>query len=306
MVCDAVLVDDDARYLRATARLFAKAGIERLHLFERTELALEHLAQHATDLVVLDYQIPEHGGIEACHRIKTVRDVRVVMVSGNVSAEMREAAVAAGAERVLQKPCNVIALLGPTAYVAGATETLSTDQVDMARRIARQLSRRYGSLISPDDIDGLALLGMCEAARRYDPNQDGPFMPFAASRVRGAVLDELRRVEQRHRITPPTGLRVVGDGDSVPSTIEDIASGDVGPDVIVDQAALLARLRVVRAALGPADEKLVALRYDQELSTAAIARELGISENRAAAQLARMHERIGKALQQELRTRTTD
>jgi RNA polymerase sigma factor for flagellar operon FliA len=37
------------------------------------------------------------------------------------------------------------------------------------------------------------MLGLTEAAERYDSNRNEPFLAFAEKRIRGAVLDELRR-----------------------------------------------------------------------------------------------------------------
>ncbi len=70
---------------------------------------------------------------------------------------------------------------------------LIRDHLDMARRLARKIARRVPMVVRRDDLESAALLGLTEAASRYDSTRGEPFVAYAAKRVRGAVLDELRR-----------------------------------------------------------------------------------------------------------------
>ncbi len=63
----------------------------------------------------------------------------------------------------------------------------------MARMMARKMARRLPSSVTWDELESAALLGLTEAACRYQANRAEPFMAFAAKRVRGAILDQLRR-----------------------------------------------------------------------------------------------------------------
>lgn len=66
--------------------------------------------------------------------------------------------------------------------------------LDLVEIIARQLMR---SLRGPADFDDLVSAGregLWEAARRYDQGAGVPFRSFANLRVRGAMLDHLRRM----------------------------------------------------------------------------------------------------------------
>ncbi|MCP4448573.1 MAG: FliA/WhiG family RNA polymerase sigma factor [Myxococcales bacterium] len=63
----------------------------------------------------------------------------------------------------------------------------------MALKMARKMARRLPSSVSRDDVESAALLGLTEAATRYDTTRQEPFMAFAAKRVRGAILDHLRK-----------------------------------------------------------------------------------------------------------------
>lgn len=68
--------------------------------------------------------------------------------------------------------------------------------VRLARRVGRSMARRMGLDAEADDLESAALLGLAEAARSFDPaNAAGAtFKTHATNRVRGAVLDEVRRL----------------------------------------------------------------------------------------------------------------
>lgn len=65
--------------------------------------------------------------------------------------------------------------------------------VEIARRISLHMARRCPAWIAREDLVAAAMLGLTEAAERYDSNRNEPFLAFAEKRIRGAVLDELRR-----------------------------------------------------------------------------------------------------------------
>lgn len=74
-----------------------------------------------------------------------------------------------------------------------ARDGLILDHMEMARRIACRLARRLPPSITLEEVVAAAVLGLAEAASRFDGNRGEPFEAFAAPRIRGAVLDELRR-----------------------------------------------------------------------------------------------------------------
>ena len=72
-------------------------------------------------------------------------------------------------------------------------DRLIAEHIDIARRISLRLARRCPSWISSEDLVSAGMLGLAEAAERYDDTRQEPFLVFAEKRIRGAVLDELRR-----------------------------------------------------------------------------------------------------------------
>lgn len=68
----------------------------------------------------------------------------------------------------------------------------------LVKRIARQLNAQAGAGMDREDMEQVGLMGLLEALRRYG-QPDAAFGAFAAMRIRGAILDELRRQDWRPR-----------------------------------------------------------------------------------------------------------
>jgi RNA polymerase sigma factor for flagellar operon FliA len=66
-------------------------------------------------------------------------------------------------------------------------------------RAARRLAARTAGAVSAEDLWSAGAMGLLEAARRFDPSRDVRFETFAEHRIRGAMLDELRRLDHLPR-----------------------------------------------------------------------------------------------------------
>lgn len=63
----------------------------------------------------------------------------------------------------------------------------------LVKRIAYHLAGRLPASVMVDDLIQAGMVGLLEASRLYDPKQGASFETYASIRVRGAMLDELRR-----------------------------------------------------------------------------------------------------------------
>ena len=72
-------------------------------------------------------------------------------------------------------------------------DRLISEHIEIARRISMRMARRCPDWIAREDLIAAGMLGLTEAAERYDSTRNEPFLAFAEKRIRGAVLDELRR-----------------------------------------------------------------------------------------------------------------
>lgn len=64
---------------------------------------------------------------------------------------------------------------------------------DLVRRIAHHLAARLPASVEVDDLIQAGMVGLLEAARQYDHKAGASFETYASIRIRGAMIDEIRR-----------------------------------------------------------------------------------------------------------------
>jgi len=64
----------------------------------------------------------------------------------------------------------------------------------LVKRIALHLLARLPSSVELDDLQQAGLLGLLSAVRSYSPDQGASFETYAGIRIKGAMLDELRKL----------------------------------------------------------------------------------------------------------------
>ncbi|KPK38065.1 MAG: flagellar biosynthesis sigma factor [Gammaproteobacteria bacterium SG8_47] len=72
-------------------------------------------------------------------------------------------------------------------------DQLLTQHAGLVKRVAYHLAARLPSSVAIDDLIQAGMLGLLDAARLYDASQGASFETYARIRIRGAMLDELRR-----------------------------------------------------------------------------------------------------------------
>lgn len=72
-------------------------------------------------------------------------------------------------------------------------EQLVDSHAGLVRKLARRYARATGGLVELDDLYSVGIIGLLQAQKTYEPKGGRPFPVFAEFRVRGAMLDELRR-----------------------------------------------------------------------------------------------------------------
>lgn len=73
-----------------------------------------------------------------------------------------------------------------------ATDELVTSHVPLVRHIVLETLGRVPSHVNRDDLTSAGLVALVKASRSFDPDRGVPFARYAATRVRGAIVDELR------------------------------------------------------------------------------------------------------------------
>ncbi len=74
---------------------------------------------------------------------------------------------------------------------SGSSDLL-TQYAPLVRRLALQLIAKLPASVELDDLIQAGMLGLLDAAKRYQDDQGAKFETYASQRIRGAMLDELR------------------------------------------------------------------------------------------------------------------
>lgn len=215
---------------------------------------------------------------------------------------------------------------------AGPTSARSADELfEHHQGIARSVARRYsrGGRID-EDLEQVARLGVLVAARRFDPAK-GDFAAYATAMAAGEVKKHLRnhgwvvRVPRRlqedaitvaaatDRLTnrlgrPPDMAELashVGLGEARVSEATEVRGARFGQALdaapasgsMVDDDAELALVRAAVSELDSAQQELVRLRFEADLTQHEIGERIGISQ-------AQVHRRLSSLLA-ELEVRLT-
>lgn len=72
-------------------------------------------------------------------------------------------------------------------------DALVARHAPLVKRIAYHLSGRLPASVQPADLIQAGMIGLFEAARKYDAGHGASFETYAGIRIRGAMLDEVRK-----------------------------------------------------------------------------------------------------------------
>ena len=72
---------------------------------------------------------------------------------------------------------------------------LVVEHVALVKILAQRLSHRLPAHVEVNDLVGVGVLGLVDAAGRYRPSTGVPFEAFARRRIQGAMLDALRDLD---------------------------------------------------------------------------------------------------------------
>jgi len=131
--------------------------------------------------------------------------------------------------------------IAPARAYADPTAAIVARFVPMVRKLAWHLHGSAGGDIEPDDLVQAGLVALTECAQRHNgPNYDG-FAAYAKIRVKGAMIDQLRRSAplsrgaiQRRRELRDAENRLWMKLGREPSTVELAEALDITPGALQD------------------------------------------------------------------------
>lgn len=65
----------------------------------------------------------------------------------------------------------------------------------LVRNVVDRIKINLPAHVDADDLYSVGITGLLAAVRKYDPGQNTTFAGYATTRIRGAILDELRRMD---------------------------------------------------------------------------------------------------------------
>ncbi|MDI6101570.1 sigma-70 family RNA polymerase sigma factor [Actinoplanes sp. NEAU-A12] len=132
---------------------------------------------------------------------------------------------------------------GETPAIERRGEDIVRANMPLVGHLVREMLARVPAHVNRDDLLSAGYAALVAAARGFDPERGVPFPRFAAARVRGALLDELRgldwasrSVRQRARRTDAARQELTAElgrtptvqevADKLGCTVEDIEHGE--------------------------------------------------------------------------------
>lgn len=85
----------------------------------------------------------------------------------------------------------------------------------LVRHVAHRLKASLGLPFSIEELEQMGMLGLLEAAQRFDPGSSAAFGTFAYYRIRGSILDEALLQQGLKRAQAAAIRRVRAMGDAV-------------------------------------------------------------------------------------------
>jgi RNA polymerase sigma factor for flagellar operon FliA len=162
--------------------------------------------------------------------------------------------------------------------------------------IARKTLRGLPGNIELDDLVQVGMIALDGAIRDYIPEPGAKFETYASLRIRGAILDELRRNDPLTRAQRKTGDDVFLNSLEDSLEVFELAEPGLGPlGELEDKRRAQALAREIRN-LRPRERYVMELHYDHDMKLKEIGVILGVSESRVCQMIRDITVKLRKAL----------
>lgn len=156
----------------------------------------------------------------------------------------------------------------------------------LPRRMAVAYSRRLPACVDVDDLEQWGLIGLMEAARRFDPDRDVRFTTFAGRRIHGAMVDGIRSMDWAPRLSRNRGEKItklvsletiIADGKNPVSLEDTLESHEPQPGRDAENADEVGNLL---RGLRKHHREIFETYYVQDHSSKDLAESLGLTQSR--------------------------
>jgi len=193
-----------------------------------------------------------------------------------------------------------------------------TQYLPLVKRTVAQLRSHCGTVLAIEDMEQIGMMALLESSRRYPGEYDHGFLSYAGQRIRGAILDELRRLDWRPRPVrqkahelndmvrkltrslsrDPTDIEVANamglnqeqyrerlyasQSESMKSLDDMLTTGShfTDTDNVIERFSAKKTLITAISKLNKREQLILSLYYQHELNLKEIAATLGLTETR--------------------------
>ena len=113
-------------------------------------------------------------------------------------------------------------------------DQLISEYLPYVKRIVHRIAIHLPPNVETEDLINAGIIGLIEAAERFDPSRDNKFITYAAFRIRGSVLSELRSRDFHSRST----RRKLREYEKVYLRLEHQSGGAVCDEDIAEELGL--------------------------------------------------------------------
>ena len=211
----------------------------------------------------------------------------------------------------------------------------AVEYLPFVRKVAQRIARRLPQSVDIEDLVGAGTVGLLEAMDRYDPKGGRSFETYAEFRVKGAIIDDLRRADPLKRTSRALSNRLASKHAELATALGreptrdelaaalDVAVAEVEDQLVCSQStqnqlvwdeerpiaaqepsqeeriAQRERIIAVRGAIDKLSDRqqiLLDLYYVEEVSQQEIGEILGVTESRVCQLLSEVRTKLKRAL----------
>jgi RNA polymerase sigma factor FliA len=121
--------------------------------------------------------------------------------------------------------------VGPRPSSTSSFESLLENHLPLVKSIVDRMKRQLPARIDIEDLYSVGVVGLVAAAKNFRETKNKSFIPYASMRIRGAVLDELRRMDWMSR----SGRLKAKTLGTLISRIEQEQGCAVGPEQLCEE-----------------------------------------------------------------------
>lgn len=188
----------------------------------------------------------------------------------------------------------------------GLKKQIILNYVNLVHYVIHHSKLSTNNILDERDFFQYGIEGLSEAVDRFDPNYGTKFETYAIQRIRGKILDELRKIQTKPRVDSSenledTNYKTLSLSDSGEDedgySLNDIIPGDAEtPSVTVEKNEMKELLINSIKRLNERDRLILSLYYYEDLDYKEIAALLNITVSR----VSQIHSKVIKELKSNL------